>query len=69
MARMVTSIISKAPDADTMPWHRIVYSNGKVWLSPEYEKIRRKLYKQEGIEIDKNNKIIDFEKLIHYFDR
>jgi methylated-DNA-protein-cysteine methyltransferase-like protein len=64
LAQMVTYILSKAPDADSMPWHRIVYANGRVWLSPEYEKIRRKLYKQEGIKLDKSNKIINFEKLV-----
>jgi methylated-DNA-protein-cysteine methyltransferase-like protein len=69
MARMVTSILSKAPDADSMPWHRIVYSNGHVWMSPKYEKLRRKLYKKEGIKLDKNNKIVDFEKLIYLFDK
>ena len=68
MARMVTSILSKAPDADSMPWHRIVYSNGHVWMSPKYEKLRRKLYKQEGIKLDKNNKIIDFDKIVYTFD-
>ena len=68
MSRMVTSILSKAPDADTMPWHRIVYSNGHVWMSPKYEKLRLKLYKQEGIKLDKNNKIIDFDKIVYTFD-
>jgi alkylated DNA nucleotide flippase Atl1 len=61
---MVTSILSKAPNADTMPWHRIVYSDGLVWMSPEYEKIRLKLYQKEGIKLDKNNMIINFEELI-----
>ena len=69
LSRMVTAILSKAPDHDQMPWHRIVYSNGHVWMSPKYEKIRRQLYKKEGIKLDKNNKIIDFEKLIYYFDQ
>jgi methylated-DNA-protein-cysteine methyltransferase-like protein len=69
MARMVTSILSKAPDADSMPWHRIVYSDGHVWLSPTYEKIRRILYKQEGIKLDKKNRIVDFEKKIFLFDK
>ena len=68
MARMVTSVLSKAPDADSMPWHRIVYADGRVWLSPTYEKIRRKLYKKEGIRLDKNNRIIDFEKKVFLFD-
>lgn len=69
LSRMVTSILSKAPDADSIPWHRIVYSNGKIWISPKYHKTRLALYKKEGIKLDKNNRIIDFEKLIYYFDK
>jgi methylated-DNA-protein-cysteine methyltransferase-like protein len=69
LAQMVTSILSRAPDADTMPWHRIVYSNGHIWVSPKYEKLRRKLYAKEGIKLDKNNRIIDFEKIIYTFDK
>jgi len=69
LAQMITSLLSKAPDADLLPWHRIVYSNGKVWLSPKYEKKRLALYKKEGIKLDKNNRIIDFAKIIYYFDK
>ena len=67
MAQMVTHILSKSPDVDKIPWHRIVYSSGKIWSDPKYDAIRRKLYKQEGIKLDKNNKIIDFEKIIYTF--
>lgn len=66
LARMITSILSKAPDADSMPWHRIVYANGRVWLSPKYQKMRLALYQKEGIKLDKNNRIIDFKKIIYY---
>lgn len=68
LSRMVASILSKAPDADSMPWHRIVYSSGQVWFSPENKKARLALYKKEGIKLDKNYRIIDFEKLIYLFD-
>jgi len=64
LARMITHILSKSPDADKIPWHRIVYSSGKIWTDPKYDKIRQKLYKKEGIKLDQNNKIIDFEKLV-----
>lgn len=68
MARMITSILSKSPDVDKIPFHRIVYSNGKVWLSPKYNKIRLKLYKKEGIKLTKNNQILNFNDLVFTFD-
>ena len=67
LSRMITHILSKSAEVDQIPFHRIVYSNGKVWSDPKYNKLRSKLYKQEGIKVDKNNKIINFEKIIYYF--
>ncbi len=67
LSRMITHILGKSPQADKIPWHRIVYSNGKIWTDPKYDKIRAKLYLEEGIRLDKNNKIIDFEKIIFTF--
>jgi alkylated DNA nucleotide flippase Atl1 len=69
LAQIITHILGKSPDVDKIPFHRIVYADGRVWMSPKYEKIRLKLYKKERIKRDKNNKIINFEKLIYYFDR
>lgn len=68
MARMITSILSKSPDVNKIPFHRIVYSSGKVWLDPKLKSQRLKLYKKEGIKLDKNNKIINFDKLIYSFN-
>lgn len=68
MAQMITHILSKAPDADSLPFHRIVYASGRVWLEPKYKKTRLKLYQKEGIKLDKNNCITEFEKVIYYFD-
>lgn len=67
MSRMITSILAKSPDVDHIPFHRIVYSSGKIWDDPKYNKWRSQLYKKEGIKIDKSNKIIDFEKIIYTF--
>lgn len=67
MSRMITTILSKSPDVDKIPFHRIVYSSGKIWFDPEHNQWRDKLYKQEGIKVDKNNKIIDFEKILFVF--
>jgi methylated-DNA-protein-cysteine methyltransferase-like protein len=68
MARMITSILGKSPDAKKIPFHRIVYSSGRVWIDPKFKNQRLKLYKKEGIKLDKNNKIINFDKLIYSFN-
>ena len=67
LAQMITSILWKSSEREKVPWHRIVYSNGKIWMDQRVDKIRKKLYKAEGIKLDKNNKIIDFEKIIYTF--
>lgn len=68
LSRMITHILGKSAEVDQIPFHRIVYSNGKVWSDPKYDKWRARLYKKEGIKVDKNNKIVDFEKIIYFFD-
>lgn len=66
-ARSVSSILSKDPKSHEIPWHRIVYSNGRVWLSDEYNLARMKLYKKEGIEVDKKGKIQNFRDILWAF--
>jgi methylated-DNA-protein-cysteine methyltransferase related protein len=65
-ARSISSILSKAPNPKAIPWHRIVYAGGKVWLSDEYEAKRRKLYKRESIKLNARGYIEDFDEL--FFD-
>lgn len=67
-ARSVCSILSKAPNKGAIPWHRIVYAGGRVWLTDEYEKKRRKLYKTEAIEVNEKGYIKDFEEIVYRFD-
>lgn len=67
-ARSITSILSKTPNPNVIPWHRIVYANGKVWFAPEYEKKRRALYKKEGIKVNDRGYIVDFEELLYDFN-
>ena len=64
-SRSISRILSKAPNQGVVPWHRIVYAGGKVWLSGDNEKNRRALYKKEGIKVDEKGRIIDFEA-VHY---
>ena len=67
LAQMITTILSKSPDIDKIPFHRIVYSSGRVWLTPKYKKERLKLYQKEGIKLDDKNRIVDFEKIFFHF--
>lgn len=64
-ARSVTGILGKFPNPQAIPWHRIVYAGGKVWLSPEYEAKRKRLYRQEGIKLDSRGYIVDFDEIFY----
>ena len=66
-ARSISSILGKAPNPKVIPWHRIVYAGGKVWMSPEYEAKRLKLYKREGIKLNARGYIQDFEEIFYGF--
>ncbi len=66
-SRSISSILSKSPNPNVIPWHRIVYANGKVWFDPQYEKKRKSLYKREGIKLNKKGYIEDFEELLFDF--
>jgi methylated-DNA-protein-cysteine methyltransferase related protein len=61
-ARSISSILARAEErgVKNIPWHRIVYANGRVWISPRTAKERKKRYAAEGIEIDKNGRIKNF---------
>jgi methylated-DNA-protein-cysteine methyltransferase related protein len=66
-ARSISSILGKAPNPKVIPWHRIVYAGGKVWMTPEYEAERKKRYKREGIAVNDRGYITDFEELFYDF--
>ena len=61
-SQSITNILSKAWMAGEhkIPWHRIVYADGRVWLDEEHKKKRLALYKKEKIVLDKNNRIENF---------
>ncbi len=66
-ARSITSILSKAPNVRAIPFHRIVYANGKAWFSAEDEKKRRSIYRKEGIKIDEKGMVVNFEDIFYDF--
>jgi methylated-DNA-protein-cysteine methyltransferase-like protein len=65
-AQSITSILGKAYDRGQkdIPFHRIVYADGRVWIDDAHRKDRMRKYKEEGIEIDAKGRIKDFEKKI-----
>lgn len=68
-SQSITSILGKAYQAGekNIPFHRIVYANGTIWVNDEYRAKRLKLYKKEGIEIEKGNKIKNFDEIVFDF--
>lgn len=67
-ARSITSILSKAPNQASIPYHRIVYAGGTVWLPKGQEKQRQAMYAREDIIVDNKGKIQDFEELLCTFE-
>ena len=65
-SQSITSILSKAYDAGEkrIPFHRIVYANGKVWINNKHRKERTRLYKNEGIILDAKGKIQNFNDIV-----
>ena len=65
-SQSITNILSKAYDAGvkSIPFHRIVYANGSIWVSERRRKERLALYKKEGIEVDEKDRIINFKKVL-----
>ena len=65
----ITNILGKAYDAGVrdIPFHRIVYADGRIWISEKRRKERLRLYKKEGIKIDERDRIKDFRKVLIEF--
>lgn len=68
-SQSITSILSKAWHAGEkkIPWHRIVYADGHVWLDSKTRKARLLLYKKEGIVLDKKDCVQNFRDILYEF--
>jgi len=68
-AQSITHILGKAymSGVKNIPFHRIVYADGRVWLDARYDKERMKLYKKEGIRLDSKNRIENFRDIVIEF--
>jgi len=62
-AQSITSILGKAykEGAANIPFHRIVYADGRVWIDDKHRAARMSLYKKEGIKLDERGRIQDFK--------
>lgn len=63
-SQSITGILWKAQQRGVkgIPWHRIVYADGRAWMSPERRDERLRLYAKEKIRLDEDDRIIDFKK-------
>lgn len=65
-SQSITSILSKAWECGekNIPFHRIVYADGHIWVDAKHRKTRLKLYQQEGIELDNKDRIKNFRSVL-----
>lgn len=68
-AQSITSILGKAykEGQKDIPFHRIVYANGRIWIDSDERARRMKLYKKEGIIVNKDDRIENFPDVLLTF--
>lgn len=68
-SQSITSILVKYWNEGNhkIPWHRIVYADGRVWVDEKHKAERLKLYNKEKIKIDEKGRIVDFNKVLFEF--
>ena len=69
-AQSITGVLGKAYDrgVKNIPFHRIVYADGRIWIDNKRRKERLALYKKEGIEIDEKERIKNFRDILLEFN-
>lgn len=69
-SQSITSILSKAESEGVhdIPYHRIVYADGRIWVNERYRKQRLELYDEEGIEVDAKDRITNFAEVLYEFN-
>ncbi len=65
-SQSVTSVLCRAEGRGVkgIPWHRIVYADGRVWLDDRCRVERLALYEKEGIRLDGKDRIVGFEDIV-----
>lgn len=67
-SQSITNILGKAYDggAKNIPFYRIVYADGRIWISESCRKERLALYKEGEIVVEKD-RIKNFNKVLFDF--
>lgn len=65
-SQSITGILAKAWDhgEKNIPFHRIVYADGHIWIDAKHHKERMRRYQEEGIKIDSKNRIENFNHIV-----
>lgn len=65
-SQSITGILCRAEERGVkgIPYHRIVYADGRVWMDARHRAERLALYKKEGIRLDADDYIIGFEEVV-----
>jgi alkylated DNA nucleotide flippase Atl1 len=68
-AQSITSVLGKAYAAGEtrIPFHRIVYADGKIWVDDVHRAKRLELYKKEGIVLNEKDRIENFADIVWEF--
>ena len=68
-SQSITGILGKAygNGEKSIPFHRIVYADGRIWIDDVHHKERMRLYKKEGISVDEKKKIKNFKEILFEF--
>ena len=68
-SQSITNILGKAwkNGEKNIPFHRIVYADGHIWVDDKHRKERLKLYRKEGIELDEKDRIKNFQSVLIEF--
>ena len=66
-SQSITGILSKAYDRGVkkIPFHRIVYAGGKIWIDERHREERMKMYAAEKIKIDEKDRVEDFREKLY----
>jgi methylated-DNA-protein-cysteine methyltransferase-like protein len=69
-SQSITAILGKAWEngVKDIPWHRIVYADGHIWVDDAHRAERMRLYKKEGIRLDRRDRIEGFADALFEFD-
>ncbi len=64
-SQSITGILERAWDQGekNIPFHRIVYADGHIWVDAKHRTDRLRLYKQEGIVLDDKDRITNFRSI------